>query len=304
MMTIDAVHIGMPKCASSLLQKSLLISHPDIEMVTPKYDQELRPYVNRFLSFNTADGPETFRRELRKRFRRANAVQVLSQEGFCGDMRSDQNCAVIAQSIKQLFGKVKIVLIVREQTDYLYSAYRHAVGRGELFSLSRFIRRYGEEKARAKTERPGSHLYTRLDYFRLVELYAALFGKRRLGLFFYEDLAARPREFAERLYRFLGVKQRDTAIPVINKSIDNPGPQTWLNQFSATAYNDGKFRWLPFPAAKKLGNATGRLLRPRENFRRKVLQHIPEKRLADIRESNLKLCEWSGIDLAEKGYLV
>ncbi len=303
-MHINAIHVGLPKCASNLLQRSILIRHPEIECVTPKFSNSLKSYVNSFLAFGPDWDGSRFSSKVKESFGSDERIKILSQEGFSGSMITGQNSTLIARTLKELFGSVFIIIVIREQFDYIFSVYRHLIKRGEVFSYKRFLKRYGEEKQLNYTEMPGAHILNRLTYHNLIKKYFDFFGSENVLVLLYEDLADEPQRFASQIYSFLNVQKIAPEIKKYNKGILCPGYLSLINFFCSTPYNNGKTRLLPVKFSYLISNFQGKVLQSRSINKNKTQQLLPESYLSAIKESNSLLSGMIGMDLSTKGYLV
>lgn len=81
-MQLDAIHVGLPKCASNLLQRDILTNHNGLECITPKFNEALKPWVDKFLAFGADWEGERFAEKCCKQFSNSHSVKILSQEGF------------------------------------------------------------------------------------------------------------------------------------------------------------------------------------------------------------------------------
>jgi hypothetical protein len=98
--------------------------------------------------------------------------------------------------LKSTFPQCNIILVLRNQWDYLESMYAYRVmSRGlEFHSFTGYL----------ENGLKGSLIAT-LSYDRLVSAYRAAFGESRVLVLLYEHLAGDPRSFLERMCDFMGV---------------------------------------------------------------------------------------------------
>lgn len=100
---------------------------------------------------------------------------------------------LIAKRIQQTAPDAKIMIVLRNQTDWLSSLYKHHVGKGESRRFREFIKEF----------LPAGF------YASLAEMYFKLFGKENVLILFYEDLLANPVIFLDKVSRFFGISQFD-----------------------------------------------------------------------------------------------
>jgi hypothetical protein len=188
----------MHRTGSTYLQKKIFprldvdcLEKPDVDYLlhSPEFD----PHVMR--RSLEADLPATRRARL-----------VISQETLGG--RPEENPpdwpGTGIERLKSTFPRGAIILVLRNQWDYLESMYGYRVmSRGlELRSFTGYL----EEKLK------GSLLAT-LSYDALVHAYRAAFGSERVLVLLYEELARNPESFLDKICVFIGVER-----PVIDTS--------------------------------------------------------------------------------------
>jgi sulfotransferase family protein len=101
-----------------------------------------------------------------------------------------------ARNLKEAFPEAKILIIIRNQFDYLTSIYtfRVAIKGAEYRSFDRFL-----------TEEGKKGLFAHLEYHQLVKHHIELFGREQVLVLPMEYLRARPEEFFHDLTGFIGV---------------------------------------------------------------------------------------------------
>ncbi|MBC8392311.1 MAG: sulfotransferase domain-containing protein [Deltaproteobacteria bacterium] len=130
------------------------------------------------------------------------------------------------QRIKEILGKIKILVILRNPVDMSYSLYNHQVRRaGE--TLKTFETALEAETKRLKDPNFKKNCYgwhanyyyfQRGLYFEQVKRYLDTFGKDNVLVFLFEELVADAVRAAQKTYRFLGVD--DAFVPAVR--VHNP----------------------------------------------------------------------------------
>ncbi len=296
------LHVGYHKTGTTFLQRNVFPALDADLGVMPGVD-----YIAEAVNFQ----PEQFRENLRAQLRfKGGRRTVISQEALTG--RSDGNLSwnaeQIAERLQQTFPKAKILIVVRNQPDYILSLYAfRVVIRGlDHRSLNRWLQ-----------EKFDAVLVKKMQYDRLVKKYMDLFPGRVLVLPF-EMLRKDNEAFVRRILQFGGFGEsleydrrpvnegtRDRRIVLVNRLLNAPFrvttqamrdrgrlPQARYSAF-ANRYYAAKSRWLN-PALRKLLPGGGAGVELDDAWRRRVDEAF--------RESNRRLSELIGIDLSEYGY--
>lgn len=185
------IHVGMHRTGSTYLQKRIF----------PRLDVDCleKPNFNYLLHSPQFD-PNMMRLALETELPVKRKTRlVISQETIGGRPElntSDWPTLGIAR-LKSTFPMCNIILVLRNQWDYLESMYAYRVmSRGlELRSFTGYL----EDKLK------GSLIAT-LSYDKLVTAYRAAFGESRVLVMLYEHLSGDPESFLARLCAFIGVE--------------------------------------------------------------------------------------------------
>jgi len=142
----------------------------------------------------------------------------------------------VAPRIRKELGDIRLIAILRNPVDRLYS--RHCVSIG----------RFPEQRSVTFEERIQNkhHLVEEGYYFEHLTRYLALFSRESLKVTFYEDLKENPVEFLRQIFDFLGV----------DCDVDTVAACHVLNSAAAKPLN-AKSRWLYLAqkAARRIGLA-------------------------------------------------
>lgn len=302
---VDVVHIGLPKCASNLLQRSALVNHPEIACITPKLDPDWVDPVGRFLALNSQKSMPAFVSKVQRAdWGGESVVRVLSQEGFSGDMITGSCAYIYPKLLKESFGEVKIILIIREQISYVSSAWRQQVRLGLGLGLSSFVRWSGELKQNYGVGNPSANLLNRLNFLDFVECLYDLFGQRSVHVALLEDIQTDPLKTLNAMYKFMNVAQVDEIdTAIFNQGIKHPEIQAVWNVLCRSSFPNGVFQVLPSRWRKLVQKLPGNS--GSERTRRNTIQKIlGEAEIEKIRLQNKELQVLLDVDLGRRGYLI
>ncbi len=219
------VHVGLHKAASTYLQS-----------VIPATDLGFY-HLDRPLYRQIARGPfdrDAFAAEVQSKVSfPEDRPLLISNEGLSGHSHgyAELDPEDIANRIKQVWPATRILLIIRNQLDYLMSLYTYRVANKglESASLQEFIDRDGP-----------AGLYDKLCYDELIAMYYSIFGTDNVHIQPFEDIRIDPLEFVNRILKFSG-SEPIKAIPdtPANVSVKNiPVLKFWrfANRFLAPVW--------------------------------------------------------------------
>ena len=197
------IHIGHHKAGSTFLQKKIfplipanLIMAPDVTYIAESKDYKPQQFIENMEQYFTSSLDKT----------------ILSQEVLSG--RGDGNLMwdrlLIGQRLKQTFPNAKVLIVIREQLDYILSLYTfRVIQRGlERQNLSDYL----EEKFEKR-------LMPKLRYYGLVKSYIELFGADNVLVLPYEQLVENSEAFVREIFEFMDIE----TIPEFTNSKVNKG---------------------------------------------------------------------------------
>lgn len=221
-MTNDSVliHVGWPKSASTFLQKNVFpytggriasLERP----VSDRNPERLIDYAARKKGFD----PNLFRDRVKQTSEPGCQKHlIISNETLSGELHGHSriNPDIVAENLKSAFPKARILIVVREQKQYIQSlyAFRVTIRGHETRSLSKFI-----------DEEWGSGLKNRLDYAKYIALYKSLFGDNSVLPVPMESLKISPSLFIDTIFQFSDLGYNNTE----NDSIDPGHENTHVN---------------------------------------------------------------------------
>lgn len=201
-LTVRAIHVGLPKTATTTLQRAVFACHPGLRYLGRPYpDAQLAAIMDAVMGENGEDYDGARQRAALDAYTASVLADerpiLLSDERLTDSRFVDQ--ALIAERLRALFGPARIIVTVRNQLDLLKSLYVYRMA-----ATNRFYRDMEEWLAEEERAEPG-RLVGLLRYDRLVDLYAGLFGSANVHVLLTEQLAADPEAFFARLCPILGI---------------------------------------------------------------------------------------------------
>lgn len=305
---VPLVHVGYPKALSSWLQKFLF--KPDYGFVKVLDAVQLQLSLIDPTPFRyTNEAAVRYAREsLAKAGDRASGcipvatAEALIGNTYCGGYNARQN----ADRLRQLFPQARILIIVREQQRFIRSLYKTLVTWGMPHTPTRLLNPTDVSMA------PQFNL----DFLRFdlaVGYYQSLFGADNVLVLPYERFAEDPQGFIEAILQHAGARSPTPLDRLPLQKRINPN-QTLLNLYLQRLHNL-LFLSSPFNYAGLFRSTESsihrRVARSRRNpfpawldplfedgFRDTVARHCH----GQFGESNRRLCELTGLDLARYGY--
>lgn len=296
------LHIGYHKTGSSFLQQHVF-PNPGFSLVAKQ-----RALTSTFVKaepfrFDVHAARETLRPGIEEAMENG-LMPVLSAERLAGNPHSGgHDSEQIANRLAATFPETRVLVVIREQTDMLVSAYKQYVNRGGPGTLKQYAKR-PSETARVPLFDPRF-----FEYHRLVGRYQDLFGARNVLVLPYELLKDAPRSFLKRISDFAGV-------PVASSKDEPVNPSLSALCLSLKRYAN---RWIvrddlnpaaPFELAganrillKLCYEADARLpSQVREKRERHLFALAEELGRGRYAESNAATNELTGLDLSKFGY--
>lgn len=201
------IHIGMPRTASTFLQREFFPKIEDFKFYGVESTQYSQAFQCLLYQDDSLFDEEEFEKTAAK-IRANNAI--LSNELFVGQSLylNSTNRSRTARRLKQFFPDAEIVILLRNQVSLLQSLYAIGVYSGHICSPEEFIRFSDMESTVenplystfAEAETTEAYLFS-----HLIALYQSLFPKVHVLLF--EDFMINPVAFAERLTTILNLEK-------------------------------------------------------------------------------------------------
>ncbi len=206
------IHIGFHKAASTYLQ-SVLLPHLPVNFVfLAGYRREMLDYVQARDGFDPPRLREWVITQVGGQKEYDARCTVISHEELSGHPHGYDSVDpfVVARNLKVAYPGARILIVIRNQRDYLLSLYSFRVSaKGhEWRSFDRFLREEGK-----------LGLLSKLKYDRIVRAYIELFGRNRVLVLPVELLRHSPARFNKTITDFMGVDPvQIDAVPIVNPS--------------------------------------------------------------------------------------
>lgn len=197
------IHIGMPKSASTFLQKMVFPNLTDVHYCT--YRNPLFS-ITRDLEFMHKDLVNIA--EYRKKADdyieqiKENNILISNEMIFGNPWHNFMNHYDMAELLKLIFPTAKILVIIRKQDDFLASCYLQAVKIGfpqskkNFFNLKQGV--FGEYNYNG-----GMNIGVKtVNLYHFINYYANIFGKENIFIQPYELLRKNENQFLENIFNF------------------------------------------------------------------------------------------------------
>jgi len=192
------IHVGYHKTASSYLQH---VVFPQLPVNLFNLDEQHLKLIG---TDNESDSM-LFRDWIESEVSKARSgnnkdITIISHEALSGHPHGYKKISpfLIADNLASTFPGSKILIIIRNQFDYITSLYAFRVAtKGEEYkNLDNFVKFAGSKG-----------LFEHLEYHLLIEKYQALFGEKNVLVLPMEILIKSPNEYIERIISFIGISE-------------------------------------------------------------------------------------------------
>jgi hypothetical protein len=298
------VHVGLHKCGSTWLQKSIF-SREDYGLCTP-WGEMSHMAVTEFVDVDPMcfDASATRRKydDALTGVQQDSNIAIVSHEALSSRPHHGKYYApLVAQRLKDVFPKARLLLIFREQSRIIYSLYGEHVTNGGRHTFAEFLG--------TGAEPPGWTPLCKLSFFeydRLIGMYRDVFGAENVLALPLELLKSQPDVFSGQIFDFMGLP----AHPIESESRINQGwGAVTVELYRAT---NGLVRSNP------LGPQSSRAFKARQFIAWKLDRIIPDawntpleqRRRAFLKnrigttfsDSNARLSDMLDLDLKPLGY--
>jgi len=215
------VHIGLPKTATTTLQRGLFANHSEIEFLGKRAGDNLNPRFRRcrdetaFRLGNQLfwDHVESIDLDEAKRLYREKMLPavapgrqiVFSFEGLA--VAGLEIRKAIARNLRDVFGSCRIVIGIRQPVDLVEALYFQRLKRRHLGAQAKRFGLLRSPSTRQWLESivAGDELAAHLDYGRTIRVFVEALGRENVAVFALEHLRSEPAEFARSLCEFLEI---------------------------------------------------------------------------------------------------
>lgn len=210
------IHVGFPKCGSTSLQRDFFAKSNKICYIGRFDDWHgLRESHHKpLLALATLDESQyrirkqEIEREIKCYLEQEDGIiNIISDEVLVSSCRPYLNTIpaadsyMVAQRLKSIFPEAKILMVIRNQVMFLSSMMGQIIRNNRLiFDLDNFFtthRSFAEQGL-------GSFLHM-VDYQKIHQIYAELFGTENVEVILLEEIGGKPESVMDRLLRRMGL---------------------------------------------------------------------------------------------------
>ena len=213
------IHIGFPRCASTLLQREIFPRLTgDIRVISPaSADRRLVDFLNEHFilsgrNINLSPVGELERRRICDIVAEYPESTILvSSEGLVGDSFDNMlPLPHLAGALRLLFDEPELLVVIRRQSDLVKSYYRYALEEGYYESFSAFLGFRNGRFAGFRLQRyAGVNVDpVTLNFYNFVVYLEAVFGANKVHILPYELINTDFGRFCHKLADTLGAKLR------------------------------------------------------------------------------------------------
>lgn len=200
-MVVNFVHVGLPKAASTFLQRAVFSKHSEIEYLGKNFvDQDLKevniriPRQHSFV-FDTDHARALFQERISAS---SKPVSLYSEEDLVGMKFLD--VFTMASRLADVMGEYKVIFVPREQFDWIQSKYYFYLANYRPVAFGGLDKMIKQDNFR----RVGTN-WGPLYLFEIARCYAKVVGKENVKILPYEMLKKDKPLFISELSSFLGV---------------------------------------------------------------------------------------------------
>jgi len=311
------IHIGYHKCASTYLQNNFFSKIENFYYIfLSGYKREYLNYVQS-MKFEPNKLYKYLNSLIADKLTNENVKDVkliISHEELSGHPEGKKSIdyKIILRNLKKAFPNAKIIIVIRNQIDYLSSIYSFRVtSKGQEYrSLRKFLYELGKEG-----------LFEKMNYYNLIKDYVDNFGKENVLVIPLEILRNSPEQFIRKLCSFMRIEYSDSYVckNKINESskciyvinfwrLINYFFSVFLNCLEELGidfneeYKYLKIRYGYYYLKRKLIPLQNKIFRNSKKIN--VSKFLTKKQIKKVKESNNKLIYLCNLDLANFNYII
>lgn len=302
------LHIGLPKTGTTSLQTLLFERHSGIRYFgqSNRWADQKAKQVLRALLTDEPNRVQVALEHLSQAVDQGTPV-VISDEAFTfGEfmLRAqtwpiDSTPETVAAHTRKILGKARILMVLRNQSDWLVSWHRQGLKTGK-YTETKFESWLDRDLGSVRRDR----LFELLDYNRLVAAYTDQFGDDNVDVRFYEDHRDDFPQLAAEIAQTLGVNDVEAANLLVNSAAANVTPPLFrglpseLHRLARTTVGRTVLDQMPKRYRTVLRELFERN-RPYESLQPSTAEQIR----AEFKASNLALRDRLGFHRLPEGYI-
>lgn len=285
-------HVGFPKCGSTFLQAEVFDKLTDINAITVGGKNCVFPRILPYITY--CKDPFYDQKVVNDALEEIpEEINGISNEGFT----SFCSPVMVAERLKETFGKIKILIVIRNQKAMVLSHYLHDIKIGYASSFEKWLDKLYH-----------SYRFNFFKYSYTIDAYQKQFGEENVKVVLFEELFNR--QTIEDFTKFIGVKNEGIEKIDYDKKVNAAfSPLTLalnkkFNRHFGTKANQGDgyiynfYRYQVAPKIDKLYSIFGGSKKP-EYYNNDTIKMITEWYHDDNQLLNKKFKR----DLTAKGYL-
>lgn len=260
----DVIYIGYPKAASTFVSR-FLQSHPQVtidrDLLTPLLHA---PSITDFTVTAITEKPCPNKIHVSIDEMAAVSVCLIGEEkwkryrlipGAWDNVKDDiiLDPAASALRLQKIHSHARVLLLIREQTDWLHSAYKH---------FMRFLPGTQRTFADFCTTPQGIAMLQAGHFDQTIRAYIEVFGDKRVHILRFEDIVGAPTQFAAELCAFIGISEQP--IPQRRENESSAQVARMRRRFPIIDRLPARLKNALKPLAARLPGARGVILSSRE----------------------------------------
>lgn len=187
MKKISLIHIGFHKTASTYLQLKYFKNIDNLQRINDDFkEKDLdKWFFENFININPYEfDRDKFLNEFENELLNINCLNhesnlLISDENLSGNIYLGVDSKELMNRLYETYGKVKILIIIRNQVDFILSAYSNYVLHGGIKTLKHWIN---------SIETHNGLILEKIKYSYLIKNYQELYGKENIEVIPYELL--------------------------------------------------------------------------------------------------------------------
>lgn len=188
-MSVNIIHIGYPKTATTWFQRSFYPFVRNFNLVD-------REFIKQEFIFKHALIHEEKKLEV------SENNQILCEEMIIGSIQNGGIHGLLTEKVairlKKAVSNPEIILFIRNQPELIQSSYLQYLRTGGNFSLSRFL--FPKRKLNLVNQLTQFD-FSFFEFDKLFEFYQSVFGEEKVHIFLYEELRENPQDFVNHFAR-------------------------------------------------------------------------------------------------------